>query len=757
MFCSKCGNHLPDDAKFCSACGAPVIAAQKDSPVPQGPAGVTDETGKVPAPKPEPFKQTQNCSAPTSGGAAVSGKKSKKGLVIGLSIGGVLLAVSLAVVLIFVLGLKGGSFVPIGGEVVCDDEYTFYLSEDGSGSTARIMRAANGQDAEPEVLYEVDQLRGDGWGMYPLGLLFLWDDKVCFFELTAVSDGGAEEINLSWISKDGEEHGTLVSADQLSGLIDDERFAQVRNIYYYEDALVFSNGQALIWLDLNTGELREQNNVLQAGQPIHFVAYAQGYSYYVAFDANIEVTGGTLYRQKEGAEAEELCVLPQLDFTSESDHATLSTCVPYGEYLYFADETTIFRIHMEKGDVETLASYEGIGHRFAVTEAGLYYLKNMSLCLIDLETLAQTVFDLPEDAQDSPRIIYAGSDGGCWLKWWEDSYQYTHFIPDEDGGSFTSFGVPENETEPSAPPASADSPDTFDITPLYAAVVEQLIAEYGPLSFGGEDSYECYVTGVYKIHLLDMNQDGTDELVVLHTVDGEDIFPFVEVWTVQNGEAMQLFSEKPRNMSQEAEIALSLYENAGFYYIPVYDSLDNDPMYVHLYGFDQNGAFGEIYQYENNAFYMDQLPDGMHFTACEQTLFYISNRMDSDAAFENAKAEMMESLQTDMESMLNMLGLSAPEAAEQNETLEAGFYGVWVCASEEYAEAEQYADALVQKGFAAGIYETTDWSNLNTDPYYVASAGEFATENEANDALARVRDAGYADAYFKYTGEKRTG
>ena len=90
-----------------------------------------------------------------------------------------------------------------------------------------------------------------------------------------------------------------------------------------------------------------------------------------------------------------------------------------------------------------------------------------------------------------------------------------------------------------------------------------------------------------------------------------------------------------------------------------------------------------VYQYENNAFYMDQLPDGMHFTACEQTLFYISNRMDSDAAFENAKAEMMESLQTDMESMLNMLGLSAPEAAEQNETLEAGFYGVWVCASEE--------------------------------------------------------------------------
>ena len=93
MFCSKCGNPLPDDAKFCSACGAPVKISQEASPAPQQPAGIPDETVNIQAPKREPVMGAQNFSAPMSGGAAASGKKSKKGLAIGLSIGSVLIAV----------------------------------------------------------------------------------------------------------------------------------------------------------------------------------------------------------------------------------------------------------------------------------------------------------------------------------------------------------------------------------------------------------------------------------------------------------------------------------------------------------------------------------------------------------------------------------------------------------------------------------------------------------------------------------------
>ena len=42
MFCANCGNQLPDDAKFCDACGAPVV---------------TDESVQEPSPVVEPVKE----------------------------------------------------------------------------------------------------------------------------------------------------------------------------------------------------------------------------------------------------------------------------------------------------------------------------------------------------------------------------------------------------------------------------------------------------------------------------------------------------------------------------------------------------------------------------------------------------------------------------------------------------------------------------------------------------------------------------
>ena len=93
MFCSKCGNSLPDDAKFCSACGAPVKISQEDSPVQQRPAGIADEVENIQVPKPEPLMEKQHSHSQLSHDAKASGKKSRKGLVIGLSVSGVLIAV----------------------------------------------------------------------------------------------------------------------------------------------------------------------------------------------------------------------------------------------------------------------------------------------------------------------------------------------------------------------------------------------------------------------------------------------------------------------------------------------------------------------------------------------------------------------------------------------------------------------------------------------------------------------------------------
>lgn len=102
MFCSKCGNPLPDDAKFCSVCGAPAKTTQTSAPAPQQPAGITDN---IQIPKPDPLMQGQHFHGQIGYGAAAPvQKKSKKRLIIGLSAGGALLVVVTAVIL-FVSGL----------------------------------------------------------------------------------------------------------------------------------------------------------------------------------------------------------------------------------------------------------------------------------------------------------------------------------------------------------------------------------------------------------------------------------------------------------------------------------------------------------------------------------------------------------------------------------------------------------------------------------------------------------------------------
>lgn len=81
----------------------------------------------------------------------------------------------------------------------------------------------------------------------------------------------------------------------------------------------------------------------------------------------------------------------------------------------------------------------------------------------------------------------------------------------------------------------------------------------------------------------------------------------------------------------------------------------------------------------------------------------------------------------------------------------APFYGIWCTASKDYAEAESSAYYISQQGFNAQVFVTTDWSNLNSEKWYVVSAGVYSTEEEANAALPGVRSI-YADAYVKYSG-----
>lgn len=80
------------------------------------------------------------------------------------------------------------------------------------------------------------------------------------------------------------------------------------------------------------------------------------------------------------------------------------------------------------------------------------------------------------------------------------------------------------------------------------------------------------------------------------------------------------------------------------------------------------------------------------------------------------------------------------------------FYGIWCFGSKDEAEADNVASDLRGKGFDGRVFVTTDWENLNSEKFYVVSAGVYSSESEANDALGNVQSSGYGDAYVKYSG-----
>lgn len=672
MFCSKCGNPLPDDAKFCSACGAPVKISQEDSPVQQRSAGRPDEVENIQVPKPEPLMQESNFNGQIGYGAAAPvQKKSKKGLIIGLSLGGVLLAVILAVALIFVFGLKGGSkgndgSVPLGySTVVYDDQYTYFLSETETWAPC-IKRVRNDLSGQPEILYETEKIEGDGWSLYSLGGIFLWNDKICFIEFTNATEQGDEEYEIHWLSKDGKENGTLISYEDFIGyarsLYRDDFQPLMEEVYFFGDYLIFSDRYSFCQLNLNTGGMFEYDTLLSIQGPACFVAYNDGYYYYFVPDTENNRMGETLYRMysdiEKGVlgEAEEIGKVPLRDDEDVLDFwEKYYPFIPKGDYLYYADSENIYRLSINDGKTETLASYDDdVYNRFCLSENGFYYFEDMTLHFLNTETLEETIFD---EVEGIPNFIHAGANDACWMQGDATSERYNCFLPDKQGGSLIYFG--ESDQDASAEDSVEDQ-DTVNTTALYADVVENFIGRYGNLSFGGSDN-EFYAQGVFKIDLKDFNQDGTAELVMLYTEEGSGVHPYVDVYTVEDGGVVKLFSQKTRDEFHEAAMSFCLYQNGGNLYVPVYDSLDQNPVYVHLYGFNENREFGEVYQYENNAFYMNQLPDGMEFTKCEETQFYTNTQFAYYDDFENIKEEMRESLQIDMVNMLNELGIAVPE------------------------------------------------------------------------------------------------
>lgn len=79
------------------------------------------------------------------------------------------------------------------------------------------------------------------------------------------------------------------------------------------------------------------------------------------------------------------------------------------------------------------------------------------------------------------------------------------------------------------------------------------------------------------------------------------------------------------------------------------------------------------------------------------------------------------------------------------------FWGIWIGAYHTQAEADALAREAYDRGYDPVVCLTTDWSSLNSQPYYVVSLGQCPTQEYAENIRVAAQDA-YPDAYVKYTG-----
>ncbi|MDO4533176.1 MAG: SPOR domain-containing protein [Coriobacteriia bacterium] len=86
----------------------------------------------------------------------------------------------------------------------------------------------------------------------------------------------------------------------------------------------------------------------------------------------------------------------------------------------------------------------------------------------------------------------------------------------------------------------------------------------------------------------------------------------------------------------------------------------------------------------------------------------------------------------------------------------SAFWGVWIAACKESANAETIASEARNAGFSsAAVYTSTDWESLNPERWYVVSLGQYGSQSDAEAALSKARKIGYGDAYVKHTGSHK--
>ena len=334
------------------------------------------------------------------------------------------------------------------------------------------------------------------------------------------------------------------------------------------------------------------------------------------------------------------------------------------------------------------------------------------------------------------------------------------------------------------------SSDELQEYAVYKSIIDKLFQKYGEFRISSwkdesEDPNRTSreVNGVCYLRLLDFDNDGDLELYAVCKNENEENYTGL-VYAANNG--LEQIFEAPVNCKSGywTERIELVCKGETKYFVLVSDhpdgrgGKDTDT----LYGYDSRHPDSFTYtrtstvqetQGENDTWdteyrISDPGVNGEWMTYSETEFEEIEKNWWADTVLETALCVRSSSGEIDEEQMTASLSETMqiitgdPNVEVTNDSDKqtvqfagddsAPFYGIWCAASKDEGLIEDIAIEMRENGLPAEVYITTDWSNLNTERWYVISAGRYASREEAENALPQVKKY-YNDAYIKYSGE----
>lgn len=153
---------------------------------------------------------------------------------------------------------------------------------------------------------------------------------------------------------------------------------------------------------------------------------------------------------------------------------------------------------------------------------------------------------------------------------------------------------------PQAPSVNTATSTGHPSESIYAGIVRDYESKYGKLTFT-EVNYSTYYTGVFLVKLLDLNQDGVDELLIGYSTEVEEIqdyitAPKLDVWTIVNTYLVKAYEGAIVHHGDIGSHCAYINMDGQYYLITGSDGYESDLHLMVLH----NGEFQDFYTLYND-------------------------------------------------------------------------------------------------------------------------------------------------------------